>query len=55
MRGGAVVGIDLGGTKIEIVVLGPDGSDMFRHRIATPAGYPATVAAITALVGSTVT
>jgi fructokinase len=45
------IGIDLGGTKIEIAVLAPDGSEAFRHRIATPHGdYPATLDAIAALV-----
>jgi fructokinase len=44
------IGIDLGGTKIEIVVLAPDGSEALRRRIATPSGYPATLDAITALV-----
>ena len=33
------IGIDLGGTKIEILVLGPDGSPILRNRIATPRGY----------------
>ena len=32
------IGIDLGGTKIEIVVLGPDGREALRHRIPTPPG-----------------
>ncbi|HEY1933150.1 MAG TPA: ROK family protein [Acetobacteraceae bacterium] len=45
------IGIDLGGTKIEIVVLAPDGSEALRHRIATPpGGYAPTVDAIAALV-----
>ena len=38
------IGIDLGGTKIEIVALAPDGSERFRHRIDTPHGYDATLA-----------
>src|SRR5438105_12586375 len=29
-------GIDLGGTKIEIVALAPDGRELLRRRIATP-------------------
>ena len=38
------IGIDLGGTKIEIAVLAPDGSEALRHRIPTPpGGYPATL------------
>jgi len=44
------IGIDLGGTKIEIVVLGPDGHEALRHRIATPSGYQATLDAIAGLV-----
>jgi fructokinase len=43
--------VDLGGTKIAAVVLGPDGAQVWAHRIATPRDdYAATVAAITALV-----
>jgi fructokinase len=44
------IGIDLGGTKIEIIVLGPDGREALRHRVPTPPGYDATLAAIKALV-----
>ena len=44
------IGIDLGGTKIEIAVLGPDGSEALRHRVPTPHGYQATLDALTALV-----
>jgi fructokinase len=44
------VGIDLGGTKIEIVVLGPDGGERLRHRIDTPDGYAASLEAIATLV-----
>jgi fructokinase len=45
------IGIDLGGTKIEIVALDARGEECFRKRIATPRGdYRATVAAIAALV-----
>ena len=45
------IGIDLGGTKIEIAVLGADGVPALRRRVATPAGdYRATVAAIGRLV-----
>ena len=45
------IGIDLGGTKIEIAVLAPDGSEAFRHRVPTPHGdYHATLDAIAALV-----
>jgi fructokinase len=45
------VGIDLGGTKIEGVVLAADGREVGRRRVATPAGdYQATLAAIAGLV-----
>ena len=44
------IGIDLGGTKIEIVLLGPDGVEVVRERIDTPSGYDATLGAIAALV-----
>ncbi len=44
------IGIDLGGTKIEILVLGPDGSEALRHRIPTPQGYADTLAALAQLV-----
>jgi fructokinase len=44
------IGIDLGGTKTEIVVLGPDGRAALRHRIPTPPGYAATLAALAGLV-----
>ena len=45
------IGIDLGGTKIEILALDRDGNELLRRRIATPVGdYPATVLALTQLV-----
>jgi fructokinase len=45
------LGIDLGGTKIEAVLLAADGTECWRQRVATPAGdYGATVAVIAALV-----
>ena len=44
------IGIDLGGTKIEIAVLRPDGTETLRHRIPTPHGYPETLDALTGLV-----
>ncbi|HMN39165.1 MAG TPA: ROK family protein [Hyphomicrobium sp.] len=44
-------GIDLGGTKIEGVLLGPDGQERARRRIATPRGdYDRTIAAIAQLL-----
>jgi fructokinase len=44
------IGVDLGGTKIEIVALGPDGVERLRHRVATPHGYQDSLEAIAALV-----
>lgn len=47
------IGIDLGGTKTEIIVLDDDGATLLRERVATPRGdYTATVATIAALVKS---
>jgi fructokinase len=47
------IGIDLGGTKIEALALGPDGAETARHRVATPSGYDSTIAAIADLVRRT--
>ena len=44
------IGIDLGGTKIEIVMLAPDGSEQLRHRVNTPHTYSGTLEAIASLV-----
>ena len=45
------IGIDLGGTKIEIMAL-DDGAALLRRRVATPqTGYRATVEAVVNLVG----
>lgn len=45
------IGIDLGGTKTEIVVLADDGSELLRERVATPReSYAATLDAIVDLV-----
>ena len=43
-------GIDLGGTKTEIVALDRDGAVRLRRRVLTPTDYPAIVEAIAALV-----
>jgi fructokinase len=41
------IGIDLGGTKIETIVIAPDGAELFRRRIESPRGdYDHTIAAI---------
>ena len=43
--------MDLGGTKIEAIVLDPDGSSRWRERVPTPAGdYRATLQTVAALV-----
>ena len=45
------IGIDLGGTKIEVIALSNEGQELFRHRINTPRDdYQATVQAIVDLV-----
>lgn len=45
------IGIDLGGSKIEIVALADDGSELLRRRVPTPRGeYMDTVMTIAALV-----
>src|SRR5574337_1799464 len=45
------LGIDLGGTKIEIIALAEDGRELARRRVATPHGdYPATVRTVAELV-----
>ena len=48
------IGIDVGGTKIELLALDGAGREAFRKRVATPQGdYGATVDAIASLVGET--
>ncbi len=45
------IGIDLGGTKIEGILLGDDGRELARERVATPVGdYDATLNAVAGLV-----
>ena len=47
------IGIDLGGTKIEIIALASRGEVLLRERIATPQGdYAATLAAVVGLVNA---
>ncbi len=51
MQTGLRLGIDLGGTKIELIALDADGEVLLRHRLATPQGdYTAPLAALTKLV-----
>ena len=47
---GVRIGVDLGGTKIEVAAIGEDGGIVLRERTATPSGYAATVAVIADLV-----
>lgn len=45
------LGIDLGGTKIEIVALADDSAELLRRRVATPRGdYAGTLQAVAGLV-----
>ena len=45
------LGIDLGGTKIEIIALGDNGRELLRRRVLTPRGdYGATLQAVAGLV-----
>ena len=45
------LGIDLGGTKVEIIALDDAGTEVFRHRENTPQGnYVATLEVITSLI-----
>lgn len=50
-NGGFRIGIDLGGTKIERLVLDPSGAEIHRRRIAAPQGrYAATIEAVGDLI-----
>ena len=50
---GLRIGIDLGGTKIEIIALDAAGRTLARRRVATPQGdYAATVQAVAGLVAA---
>ena len=45
------IGVDLGGSKIEGLVLGPDGRELGRKRVTTPAGdYDGTIDSISELI-----
>ena len=47
------IGVDLGGTKIEIIALDDDGAPVLRRRVLTPVGdYSGTIRAIAELVRS---
>ncbi len=48
------IGVDLGGTKIEVIALAEDGTVRWQHRVATPQGdYAGTVQAVVDLVLAT--
>ncbi len=47
------IGIDLGGTKIEIAALNAEGALAFRKRLPTPPDYRATIETIAGLVAET--
>jgi fructokinase len=44
------IGIDLGGTKMELMVLGPDGNPVLRNRVATPRSYHTALEDLKALI-----
>ncbi|MGR3968492.1 fructokinase [Shewanella sp. 1180_01] len=44
------MGVDLGGTKIELVALSDEGNELFRKRVTTPRDYQGTLAAVANLV-----
>jgi fructokinase len=45
------IGIDVGGTKIEVVAIDQNGRERFRKRVASPRGdYEGTIAAVAALI-----
>jgi fructokinase len=47
------IGIDLGGTKIELLAMDTNGAELLRHRIATPRGsYEGIVHAIAGLISA---
>ena len=46
-----LIGIDLGGTKIDAIVLSKAGETLFSRRLPTPKTYDAIIAAISGLVG----
>ena len=47
------IGIDLGGTKTEVIAIGPSGEELLRQRVASPQGcYPETLSKLRDLVAS---
>jgi fructokinase len=55
--GSAAIGIDLGGTKTELILLSPSGNVLWRHRRPTPRtdGYDAILAIVANMVREAVT
>ncbi|WP_175463971.1 ROK family protein, partial [Vibrio cholerae] len=45
-----LIGLDIGGTKIEICVLDKQGSMLYRQRIATPDNYSQFVDCVCSLI-----
>jgi fructokinase len=46
------IGIDFGGTKIEIIVLAPDGAVRLRRRVPNPGNYKGALLAVSGLVNA---
>ena len=49
---GTRIGVDLGGTKIEIAALGPDGRTLVRRRAPSPGSYADTIRSLREMVGA---
>src|SRR3972149_1168837 len=49
-EGHARIGVDLGGTKIEVIALDQSGAELFRRRVETPRDYAGTLQATKTLV-----
>lgn len=45
-----LIGIDFGGTKVEIAAINLEGNEIYRHRVATPQTYESAVRAVCALI-----
>jgi fructokinase len=52
MTGRWRIGVDFGGTKIEIIALAPDGTEALRRRVANPRVYDAAVRTVVDLVAA---
>ena len=49
-EGHARIGVDLGGTKIEVIALDQSGAELFRRRVETPRDYAGTLQATKTLI-----